>query len=171
MERTFDEHQIIVSKTDLKGRITYANTVFLDVSRYSEDELLGKPHNVIRHPDMPRIIFKVLWDTILRGDEIFAYVKNLAADGAFYWVLAHVTPSFGASGEIDGFHSNRRSPSRSAVHAVESVYSDLLAAERQYSKPADQMAASGALLASVLEQRSQTYDEFIWSVIDERIAA
>jgi len=80
-ERLWGEEEIIVSKTDLKGIITYANRTFLKVSGYSEEELLGKPHSIIRHPDMPRCVFKLLWDTIEAGREILAYVKNMAKNG------------------------------------------------------------------------------------------
>jgi PAS domain S-box-containing protein len=72
VERTFGEDEIIVSKTDVKGRITYANQVFLRVAGYTERELLGQPHNIIRHPDMPRCVFKLLWDTLEAKREIFA---------------------------------------------------------------------------------------------------
>jgi PAS domain-containing protein len=75
VERTFREDQIIVSKTNTKGIITYANRTFLEVALYTEQEVLGQPHNMIRHPDMPRCVFKLLWDTLVTGNEIFAYVK------------------------------------------------------------------------------------------------
>jgi PAS domain S-box-containing protein len=83
-ERSFDEKDIIVSKTDLQGRITYANHVFVQVSGYSEAELLGQPHSIIRHPDMPRAVFKLLWDTLESGHEVFAYVNNMASNGDNY---------------------------------------------------------------------------------------
>src|SRR5262245_21896843 len=105
-ERFFGADEIIVSKTDLRGHLTYANDVFLRVSAFAEDEVVGKPHNLIRHPDMPRCVFKLLWETISGGDELFAYIVNLAQDGAHYWVLAHVTPSVGLDGRVVGYHSN-----------------------------------------------------------------
>jgi PAS domain S-box-containing protein len=83
-ERTFREDEVIVSKTDLKSIITHANLVFVRVAGYSEQELLGQPHNPIRHPDLPRCVFKLLWDTISKGNEIFAYVINLCSDGEHY---------------------------------------------------------------------------------------
>jgi PAS domain S-box-containing protein len=110
-ERTFDDEEIIVSKTDLSGRITYANDVFLRISGYTEAEVIGQPHSLIRHPDMPRSVFNLLWKTIGAGQEIFAYVVNMAKNGDHYWVLAHVTPTFGPAGDIIGFHSNRRTRS------------------------------------------------------------
>lgn len=90
VERTFDPDQFIVSKTDLKGRITYANKVFLDIADYTEAEILGQPHSVIRHAHMPRCVFRLLWERIQTGREIFAYVVNAAKNGDHYWVLAHV---------------------------------------------------------------------------------
>jgi PAS domain S-box-containing protein len=168
VERTFGDEEIIVSKTDTKGFITYANDVFLRVSGYEETELVGKPHNVIRHPAMPRCVFKLLWDTIANGDEIFAYVLNMAADGAEYWVFAHVTPSFGSRGEIVGYHSNRRSPDRGAVERIAGVYAALLAEEQRHTSPTAGMDASTAMLLGVLEERGQSYDEFVWSLAEQK---
>lgn len=171
-ERTFGRNEIIVSKTDLKGRVTYANEVFLRVSGYREDEVIGRPHSLIRHPAMPRCVFKLLWDTIQGGQEIFAYVLNLAADGAHYWVLAHVTPTFDASGAIIGYHSNRRTPTRAALDRVEPLYAALLAEERKHDHPIAAMEASGRLLADQLEALGMTYDEFVWSLDpEEEVAA
>ena len=166
VERTFGQDEIIVSKTDDKGRITYANSVFLRVAQYEEREVLGEPHSVIRHPDMPRIVFKLLWDTIQSGREIFAYVNNLASDGAHYWVLAHVTPSRTAAGASAGYHSNRRSPGRGAVRDVDALYGRLVAEERRHARPADAMAASGALLEAELAALSTTYDELVWHLVE-----
>src|ERR1700743_892242 len=108
VERFFDQDQIIVSKTDLKGRLTYVNSVFLKISGFSEEDLLGQPHNLIRHPDMPRFGFHLLWERIGSGQEIFAFVKNMAINGDHYWVHAHVTPTRDSNSKIVGFHSHRR---------------------------------------------------------------
>ncbi len=121
VECFFRNDEIIVSKTDPRGIVTYANDVFIRVSGYTEEQLLGKPHNLIRHPDMPRSVFHLLWRRIQAGNEIFAYVKNMARNGDHYWVHAHVTPTFDASGRIVNFHSNRRVPDRSAIAAVGGV--------------------------------------------------
>jgi PAS domain S-box-containing protein len=164
VERTFGDEEIIVSKTDGRGFITYANDVFLRVSGYDESELVGKPHNVIRHPDMPRCVFRLLWETIAGGEEMFAYVLNLAADGAHYWVFAHITPSFGTRGEIVGYHSNRRSPERVAVDRISEVYAALLTEEARHSHVPEAMEASTAMLLGVLDDRGQSYDEFVWSL-------
>ena len=166
-ERTFGRDEIIVSKTDPKGRITYANDVFLRVSGYREDELLGQPHNIIRHPGMPRCVFQLLWDTIRDGREIFAYVVNLAKNGDHYWVFAHVTPTFSADGTIIGYHSNRRVPSRSAVRRIEKIYEVLLQAERPHRIPRDAVAASGVVLKRFLREQGVAYDEFIFRLAGE----
>ncbi len=166
-ERTFGRDEIIVSKTDLKGRITYANDVFLRVSGYTEEELLGKPHNIIRHPAMPRCVFQLLWDTIQDGREIFAYVVNLAKNGDHYWVFAHVTPTFSAEGRIIGYHSNRRVPNRAAVHQIEKIYELLLQAERPHRIPRDAIAASGVVLERYLSEQGFAYDEFIFRLAGE----
>lgn len=164
VERTFDVDEIIVSKTDLKGRITYANRVFLKVAGYTEEEVLGKPHNCIRHPAMPRCVFRLLWSTIQSGKEIFAYVINRAKNGDHYWVFAHVTPSIDRNGRVVGYHSNRRSPSRSAIEAVEPIYANLVEAERPFSSPIAACAASTPILESLLAQQGVSYDEFVFSL-------
>ncbi|MBB4305364.1 PAS domain S-box-containing protein [Rhodobium orientis] len=158
----FADDDIIVSKTDLKGRITYANRVFLDVAGYLEKELLGQPHNIIRHPDMPRAVFKLLWDTIADGREIFGYVKNLARDGRYYWVFAHATPSFDPAGNIVGYHSNRRVPDREILtNTIEPLYADLLAKERAEKNRKEGLARSLAAIDDLLRSASKEYDEFV----------
>lgn len=164
VERRLGADELIVSKTDLKGVVTYANDVFCRMAAMSEEEIVGQPHNLIRHPEMPRCVFKLLWDTIAAGQEIFAYVNNLAADGANYWVFAHVTPSYDVSGRLVGYHSNRRSPHPRAVEAVRPVYAGLRAAEQQHAHSAEGLEASTAALTASLVAQGMTYDEFVWSV-------
>lgn len=163
VERTFDEDEIIVSKTDSTGRITYANDVFLRVASYDEREVLGQPHSLVRHPDMPRCVFKLLWDTVAAGSEIFAYVKNMAKNGDFYWVFAHVTPSFDSKGEIVGYHSNRRLPRPEAIAVVDPIYRQLLAEEERFENRKEGMESAVAMLMALLKERSVTYEEFIFS--------
>lgn len=160
----FGEEEIIVSKTDRSGRITYANDVFLRIAGYRESEVIGQPHSMIRHPDMPRCVFKLLWDTIQGGKEIFAYVVNMAKNGDHYWVFAHVTPTFGPTGEIVGYHSSRRCPTREALEKVRPLYQQLLAAEQRERSKADQIAASTTLLTSALTSHKLAYDEFVFSL-------
>ncbi len=148
--RTFAPDELIVSKTDLKGRITYANDVFLRVSGFELDELIGQPHNVIRHPEMPRGVFRLLWQQLQAGKEIFAFINNLAKNGDHYWVLAHVTPTFDGAGKIIGYHSNRRVPSAAGVAKATEAYRPLLAEERRHPKAAEAAEASLRLLESTL---------------------
>jgi len=164
VERTFPEDEIIVSKTDLKGIITYANRTFLEVALYTEDEILGQPHNIIRHPDMPRCVFKLLWDTILAGEEIFAYVKNMAKNGDFYWVFAHVTPTFNNAGEITGFHSSRRKPDRHQIQTADGLYRQLKKEEDKHSDWKKGMAAATDMLLQTLAAKHMEYDEFVFSI-------
>lgn len=164
-ERSFGRDEIIVSKTDTKGRILYANDVFCRVGQYEEHELIGQPHSILRHPDMPRCVFQLLWDTISSGREIFAYVKNLAKSGDYYWVLAHVTPSYDKAGHIDGYHSNRRCPDPEAIAKIEPVYKLLLEEERRHADRKQGQAAGIALLQKLLAERGQSYDEFVFSLI------
>lgn len=163
-EVQFDEHEIIVSKTDLKGKLIYANDVFCRVAEMSTLDVIGKPHSIIRHPDMPRAVFKLLWDTIASGKEIFAYVKNMSKSGKYYWVLAHVTPSYNAKGEIDGYHSNRRKPTKKAVRTIENIYAGLLTEEKKHSNAKIGLESSVALLTDTLKGLNQSYSEFVWSV-------
>jgi PAS domain S-box-containing protein len=102
-EKVMREDDFLVSRTDMRGRIVYGNRIFIEFSGYSESELLGAQHNIVRHPDMPRGVFKLLWDTIAIQHEIFAYVKNMSMDGSFYWVYANVTPSLDMQGQVEGF--------------------------------------------------------------------
>jgi PAS domain S-box-containing protein len=164
VERRLDANDLIVSKTDLAGRITYANRTFIGISGYTEPELLGQPHNILRHPGMPRCVFKYLWETIASGREVFAYVINRCKNGDHYWVFAHVTPTFDRSGRITGYHSNRRAPLRVAIRQIEPVYRRLLEAEAGYRSPRDAWQASLPVLTSLLSQRNQSYDQFIASI-------
>ncbi len=159
----FDD--LIVSKTDLTGRITYANKQFLDVACYTEAEILGAPHSIIRHPDMPRAVFKLLWDTIMDGREIFAYVKNMSKHGDFYWVFAHVTPSFDANRKIIGYHSNRRVPDRDIVrNIIAPVYAELLAEEQRHRNGKDALAAGCRAFADFVRAKKVSYDELMFSL-------
>lgn len=161
VERTLSEGDFIVSKTDTKGIITYGNEVFIDICRYSEEDLLGANHNIIRHPDMPAAVFKLLWDKIEAKQEIFAYVKNLAKDGAYYWVWANCAPSFDAEGNVVGYLSVRRKPKAKAIAALSGIYADLLAEERKYPNRKQGAAASLQTLSSLLSAKGVSYDEFI----------
>jgi PAS domain S-box-containing protein len=164
-ERHFDKNEIIVSKTDLKGHMTYVNRVFMAISDYDESELLGQPHSMIRHPDMPRCVFKLLWDRLQSGKEIFAYVKNMTKTGDFYWVLAHATPSILASGEIAGYHSNRRVPERRILDdTIIPLYRSLKQIEDRDADRRAGLEHSWDRLHAVLKEKGVSYDEFIFGL-------
>lgn len=158
-EISFGENEIIVSKTNTKGIITYGNEIFIRMSGYSEEELLGKPHNILRHPDMPRTIFKLLWESVQAKEEINAYVKNLCKDGSFYWVLANVTPSYDKNDNIIGYFSVRRKPSSDSISTISALYKELLQIEKSNG-----VAASVEYLNQLLQEKGMTYEEFIITI-------
>lgn len=164
IERRLQENDIIVSKTDPTGRILYVNKTFLTISDFTEDEVLGKPHNLVRHPDIPRCIFKLMWETLQSGHEFFTYLCNLTKYGDHYWVFAHVTPSFDERGTIVGFHSNRRSPDYSVIPTVAELYRSLVEEERRHSDRRKGMLAAATRLQEAVNKRAPAYDEFIFSL-------
>ncbi len=163
VERTMRENDFIVSKTNAKGIITYGNPIFIEFSGYSEEELLGSQHNIIRHPDMPRAAFKLAWDTIQAGKEFFAYVKNMSKDGGFYWVFTHITPDYDRSGQIVGYPSVRRCPRPAAVRKIEPVYRAMLDAERA-AGARGAIEAGTKVLVDIMQQSGVGYEELVFSL-------
>ncbi len=162
VEKYFDESELIVSKTDLKGHLIYCNDVFLRIAGYTERECLGQPHSMIRHPQMPRAVFALLWQTIQEGREIFAYVMNRCKNGDHYWVLAHVTPSRDTSGSITGFHSNRRVPDRRVLeNSIMPLYQELQSLEMSHKSRKEGLHASLELVTKMLAEKNMDYDRFI----------
>ena len=162
-ELVMRENDFIISKTDLKGRLTYCNRVFIEFSGFTEAELLGSQHNIVRHPDMPRGVFKYLWDTLEQKKECFAYVKNMCKDGSYYWVFANVTPDVDAKGQVVGYFSVRRKASAKAIALMGDVYRAMLEEERKAGAK-DACTASLALLASTLEQQGVSYEQLVLSL-------
>lgn len=168
-EVSFPDNELIVSKTDPKGRLTYTNRLFLDIAGYTQEELIGQPHNIIRHPDMPRCIFKLLWDTIGSGQEIFAYVINRCKNGDHYWVYAHVTPSFGPTGEIVSYHSNRRVPQKEIIEKqIIPLYKQLKEAEDSVGDRKQGLLDSQAMVVDMLAEKNMKYDEFVLTLSQDR---
>lgn len=163
VERSMREDDFIVSKTTAKGIITYGNPIFIEFSGYTEAELLGTQHNIVRHPDMPRAAFKLAWDTIESGREFFGYVKNMAKDGSFYWVFTHITPDFDRNKRIVGYTSVRRCPRRDAISKIEPVYRQMLAAEHA-AGTRDAIAAGTKVLLDLLQQTGMSYEELVFSL-------
>ncbi|PAT30983.1 diguanylate cyclase [Vandammella animalimorsus] len=127
-EIPYPDGRLIISRTDLQGIITHANEAFVELSGYTREELIGQPHCVLRHPDMPRAAFKDLWDTVAAGKKWHGYVKNLRKDGAHYWVYATAVPNV-RNGQIVGYTSVRRKPSRKKIAEMSALYQQWLAAE------------------------------------------
>lgn len=163
VERVMREDDFIVSMTDLKGRITYGNRIFIEFSGYSESELIGAQHNIIRHPDMPRAVFQLLWSKIQNKEECFAYVKNMSKDGGFYWVFTNVTPVYDAGGNVTGYLSVRRKPRMSGVQTASAVYAAMLAEEKK-AGPANAIAASTKVLVDILTEKGLSYDELVLAI-------
>ncbi len=155
-EKILDTNDFIVSKTDPRGKIIYCNEVFVQMAKYPASELIGANHNIIRHPDMPKIAFKLLWELIQNKDEFFGFVKNLSADGSYYWVFAYITADLDTNGEIVSYTSVRRKMPQSAIDIITPIYKQLLDAERSGG-----VEASQKLLNALLEEHELEYREFI----------
>jgi len=129
-EYLFDNN-VIISQTDEKGIITYANKAFCNVSGYSVEELVGKPHNIIRHPDMPKIVFTKMWETITGGQAWNGLIKNLRKDGKFYWVDAEILPIKNNDDNITGYIAARKEASPKDVHETKETYKKMLETEKE----------------------------------------
>ncbi|PHS59238.1 MAG: PAS sensor protein [Sulfurimonas sp.] len=155
-EKKLSENDFIVSKTDTKGKIIYCNEIFSQIAAYPASELIGSNHNIIRHPDMPRIAFKIAWDLIQDKQEFFGFVKNLRSDGGFYWVFTYITADLDNNGKILSYTSVRRKATQSAIDTISPIYKLLLAAEKTGG-----MKASAELLGAFLDENKTTYNELI----------
>lgn len=141
----------IVSKTDRKGTITYINKRFMEICGYSKDELIGQPHNIIRHEDMPKAAFKYVWSELDADREVFAFVKNKTKNGDFYWVLANILPT-----DEDTLTSFRVKPNTAAVTVMKNIYRQMKDIERR-----EGVGASEVFLANLLLENKVTYSELI----------
>jgi PAS domain S-box-containing protein len=160
-ERRLGENDFIVSKTDPTGRITYANRIFMEICGYSETQLLNVQHNIIRHPDMPRGVFKFMWDTLKAGDEFFGFAKNQCADGGFYWVFANITPDYDQHGKLQGYYSVRRKPPQSALEILAPVYQQMLAIEQRCSTNEGPQQSIGYLVDVIKQSGAKSYNKLV----------
>lgn len=119
----------MITETDLHGKITYVNRLFIQMSGYEKEELIGKPHSLIRHPDMPKCCFQSMWETVERGYPWEGYVKNLRKDGAYYWVVVTVTPKYDENGKLCGFIAVRKPPGEVTLEEIKSKYMQMMAQE------------------------------------------
>jgi PAS domain S-box-containing protein len=124
IETPYPDGKLIVSTTDKSGIITHVNHAFIEISGYSEGELIGMPHSILRHPDMPSVAYKDLWDTVNKGEKWQGFVKNLRKDGGYYWVKATVIPNI-RSGQVIGYTSVRRKPSQTKINECIQLYPTL----------------------------------------------
>ncbi len=160
-EIVLDPSKVIMSKTDAKGIVMYANDYFMEICGYLESELMGEQHNIIRHPDMPRVVFKLLWDRLEKGENIHALVKNLAKDGRYYWVVTNFETKFDDEGNVIAHYSRRKAAPEAAIKVIEKVYKVLVSLEEDDRS----MSLSGNYLMGKLEESGMSYDEFILSVL------
>ncbi len=154
--RVLDADDFIVSKTDTKGKIIYCNEIFTKMAGYPAADLIGANHNLIRHPDMPRVAFKIAWDLIKNKKEFFGFIKNLSADGSYYWVFTYITADLDERNNIISYTSIRRKAPQSAIDIITPIYKTLIDAERSGG-----IDASQKILNNLLEEHKVSYDEFI----------
>ncbi len=163
-ERRLGDEDFIVTKTDTIGRITYANRIFMEIAGYPEHELLGVQHNIIRHPDMPRGVFRFMWNTLKAGEEFFGFAKNLSADGGFYWVFANITPDYDKNHKLQGYYSVRRNPPRSALEVLTPIYQEMLAIEKRSSVKEAPDKSLEYLYEVVKQTGAKNYDSLVLSL-------
>jgi len=160
-EIKLSDKRYIVSRTDSLGVIEYGNDYFHEICGYSEAELVGKPHNIIRHPDMPKVLFKLMWERINKGEDIRAIVKNLAKDGSYYWVVTEFEPKIDpVTNKIVSHTAFRRYVPQKAINTIAPIYKKLLEIEQEQN-----VQTSEAYLLEFLEKNNTTYDEYIEKLI------
>lgn len=161
----FARDTLLVSKATTGGVITYANAVFCTGAGYKASELLGKPHNMVRHPDMPSAAFGLMWETLAAQKEYFAYVINRCANGNHYWVFAHVVPDIDPdNGETMGFHSTRRRADPQACTRAAEVYRKLLEVEAKERNAHAAAAAGRRALSDILAGAGVSYEQWCFSL-------
>ncbi|MCJ7765078.1 MAG: PAS domain-containing protein [Thiovulaceae bacterium] len=148
-EIILDPKRYIVSETDENGKITFCNDYFIEISGYSKEELLGKPHSIIRHPDMPKVVFKLLWETISQGKNINVVIKNLAKDGRYYWIFTEFESRRDTdTGKIIGYHASRKTISKHVIEVISDLYAQLLEIEKN-----EDVEASEKFLVRFLKEK------------------
>lgn len=156
-EVKWDKTKTIVSKTDTAGTILYMNDTFEEASEYNKIELIGEPHNVIRHPDMPKVAFKVLWNALKKGENFHAIVKNLTRTGRYYWVITDFTIDKDEDGKVIGYTGRRKAVPQSVIDVIEPLYATLLQIEQEKGEKASEMYFN----AYLEEEAGKSYDEFV----------
>ena len=156
--RDLGTNDFIVSKTDTSGRITYANRIFMDIAGFAESDLLGVQRNIIRHPDIPRGVFRFMWNTLKAGNE---FAKNLCADGGYYWVFANITPDYDKDRKLQGYYSVRRHPPQSVLDVLIPVYKEMLAIEKRSSVKEAPDKSIAYLIDVVAQAGAKSYENLV----------
>ncbi|TPN85413.1 PAS domain-containing protein [Aquimarina algicola] len=156
VEIALDDKKMIMSKANPKGIIEYANDYFIEICGYEEHELIGQPHNAVRHPDMPKVIFKLLWEHLNAKKNIHAIIKNLAKDGRYYWVITDFDVKTDDTGEIVSFVARRKAPPRETIEKIDHLYKKILSVEQ-----ASGIEVAEKYLFGFLEEKNMTYDQYI----------
>jgi len=162
-EVKWDKSKTIISKTDPVGTILYMNDAFEEASEYNKIELIGEPHNVIRHPDMPKVVFKVLWDNLKQGNNFHAIVKNLTRTGRYYWVITDFDVEKDEKGKITGYTGRRKALPNSVVKKIESLYKTLLEIEKVKGEKASELYFNSYLQ----EEVNSSYDDFVVKLFED----
>ena len=165
IEVPVDSKKEILSETDATGKTTYANAYFVELSGYPEEELMGKPHNIVRHPDMPKTVFKLLWDNLKAGKEYKAIVKNRRKDGKYYWVYSEYKPLYNETKQIRGYRSHRWPVPKKTLEDVESLYQKLVNLEESKS----QKDAEMFLELKLHNDGYQDYSAFIEAIYEQKL--
>ena len=129
-QEVFFDGRSLISETDTKGIITFVNRKFVEMTGYSKEEAIGQPHNILRHPDMPKAAFEEMWSTIKSGTTWEGYVKNLRKDGKYYWVIVNIIPKLDENENIIGYIASRKVPDRNQLERVKETYKKMLETEK-----------------------------------------
>lgn len=164
-EIKWDKTKTIVSKTDIHGSILYTNDAFSETSEFSKVELIGEPHNIIRHPDMPKITFKILWQALKKGENFHVIVKNLTKSGKYYWVITDFTIDKNENGEISGYTARRKAVPDSVVEKIAPFYQTLLEIEQQKGEKASELYFE----AYLNEEIGKNYNDFVVNLFEEEL--
>ncbi|WP_345969390.1 MULTISPECIES: PAS domain-containing protein [Sulfurimonas] len=162
VEHEVTDVDMIVSKADADGNITYTNPIFMKVSGYTQGDLLDQPHSILRHPDMPKVIFKYLWENIKAGKEVYAFVKNLCKDGGYYLVLAQIRMAKNPDGSFRNYVSTRRRMTQKARDVILPLYAKLLEIEKSEGVEASEKALMDFLAEN--GQSADTFNDFMQSL-------
>ncbi|CAA6807503.1 MAG: SIGNAL-TRANSDUCTION SENSOR PROTEIN-PAS/PAC domain [uncultured Sulfurovum sp.] len=162
-EIKFSKKKFVVSKTDVEGNILFVNKNFCDITGYGHQELMGQPHSVLRHPDMPKAIFYMIWKSLFAGMEVSAIVKNVAKSGKYYWVIADFSMQRDNHGKLETFTSFKRAAPEYVSKGIEDLYHGMISAERKGG-----MEASLLFLEMFLEDKQMSYGEYLEDLVEEK---